>query len=450
MSEPRHINTNRSARSQEGTSGARHINRSASGAGTQPSGSVRRTAGSTSRPAGSTSRPAGSVQPSRAGSAGGKTGRKKKKKIPVWMPLLVVLCVIGVGVGVVLGYVNSVFQAIRPDSGAAAIADEVKTAPEFQGDVVNVLVAGIDYEEGRTYSSGDAETNDGMTDMIMYFQFDVKQGKVNMLQIPRNTVVGSTVTCSDTTGNTYKASNGQINSIAKSNDEGIAALADVISNNYKLPVDYYATIDMDALKEIVDRFGGLNVYVPQDIDDGRGSKLEAGYHTLTGEQVEFLVRNRHGDGYSQGDINRLNTQRYFYSALFKRVRTANLAELWKLLPVVTYYVKTDMPGDTIIALAYKFLSVDSSDIMVAQTPVYNAAEYYNGNSVVVPAANEIADLLNSYYRTYMDPVSASELNLFDWATTGSPTDANVQFMGELDAEREQAISEGNTDVMFDY
>ncbi|MFR3225385.1 MAG: hypothetical protein ACLTNY_00185 [Blautia massiliensis (ex Durand et al. 2017)] len=43
----------------------------------------------------------------------------------------------------------------------------MKTAEEYKGDVVNILVCGIDYEEGRNYSN-DPTSNDGMTDMILY------------------------------------------------------------------------------------------------------------------------------------------------------------------------------------------------------------------------------------------------------------------------------------------
>ena len=49
------------------------------------------------------------------------------------------------------------------------------------------LVCGIDFEEGRSYS--DTSSNDGMTDMILYCQFDIKGGALRMLQIPRNTLV---------------------------------------------------------------------------------------------------------------------------------------------------------------------------------------------------------------------------------------------------------------------
>ena len=128
--------------------------------------------------------------------------------------------------------------------------------------MVNILVCGIDYEEGRNYSN-DPTSNDGMTDMILYCQFDIKGGALRMLQIPRNSLVctkSRKVALSN--GKTYAATNYQINSVALSNGGSIAALAEVIYDQYKLPVDYYVTVDMQALVEMVDNFGGIEVYIP--------------------------------------------------------------------------------------------------------------------------------------------------------------------------------------------
>src|SRR5699024_12169389 len=58
----------------------------------------------------------------------------------------------------------------------------------------------------------------------------------------------------------------QINSVALSNGGSIAALAEVIYDQYKLPVDYYVSINMQALTEVVDNFGGIEVYIPHDME----------------------------------------------------------------------------------------------------------------------------------------------------------------------------------------
>ena len=386
-----------------------------------------------------------------------RRSKKKKKKTPLWLPLAVTLAVLAVVSGVVIygvSMVNKVEESLRPDSEVEQITEEIQTLEEYKGDVVNILVCGIDYEEGRDYSN-DPTANDGMTDMILYCQFDIKGSALRMLQIPRNSLVttsGRKVTLSN--GKTYAATNYQINSVALSNGGSIASLAEVIYDQYKLPIDYYVSIDMQALVEMVDNFGGIEVYIPHDMSFA-GSALKQGYRNLDGASAEFFVRCRHGQGYSNSDIDRLNMQRYFYAGLFKRVRSMGITDVLNQLPLVfNNYIKTDMDLTTIAKMLVSFTRIDSANIMLAQTPVFmgvpniGATDSFDGYSCVVPDAGSIAELLNTYFRNYTGPVSASELNLVTdkWPHGGGSTSANVQFVGQLDKESNDAILNGDTDV----
>ena len=370
------------------------------------------------------------------------------------LPPLAVLAVISGVVVYAVGMVGRVEENLRPEEDAPSITEEIQTLEEYKGDVVNILVCGIDYEEGRNYSN-DPTSNDGMTDMILYCQFDIKGGALRMLQIPRNSLVatkGRKVALSN--GKTYAATNYQINSVALSNGGSVAALAEVIYDQYKLPVDYYVTVDMQALVEMVDNFGGIEVYIPHDMSFA-GSALKQGYRNLDGTSAEFFVRCRHGQGYSNSDIDRLNMQRYFYAGLFKRVRSMGITDVLNQLPLVfNNYIHTDMDLTTIAKMLVSFTRIDSANIMLAQTPVFmgvpnvGVTDTFDGYSCVVPDAGSIAELLNTYFRSYTGPVSASELNLVtnDWPHGTASTSANVQFVGQLDKESDDAILGGNTDV----
>ena len=437
---PRHIRTDRSLNRPDQAASAAPRRAAASGQGPVQGGAHSEPP---RRPAQSQSEP-----PRR---------RKKKKKTPIWLPLAVVLAVIAVVSGVVVyavSLVNRVEDSLRPDDSTPTIQEEIKTAEGYKGDVVNILVCGIDYEEGRAY--GDAESNDGMTDMILYVQFDIKGNALRMLQIPRNSLVTTAnkkVTLSN--GKTYAASNYQINSVALSNGGSIAALADVIYDQYRLPIDYYVSVDMQALVEMVDNFGGIEVYIPHDMSYG-GSKLLKGYRNLDGASAEFFVRCRHGDGYANSDIDRLNMQRYFYAGLFKRARAMGITDILNQLPLVLekHYIKTDMDITTIAKLLVSFLKVDSANIILAQTPVFmgvpnmGKTDSFAGYSCVVPDASSIAKLLNQYFCTYTGPIDVSEMNLVtdDWPHGTASTDANVQYMGRIDKESNDAILNGNTDL----
>lgn len=410
--QPRKLNTGSASGRSSTPSGStgRRINRSGSSA----SGSSQRTVYHASE------QPQRQAQP--AAHRGQPRRRPKKKKSPLKIALISLLTLVAVVCVGLFGLYQWVVHSISPDGGAPTISELINTPSEYKGDVVNILVCGIDYEEGRVYSN-DPTSNDGMTDMIMYVNFNVKEKKINMLQIPRDTYAGEEYK----TGGT-----GKINAVALRNDGGITDLAKLITEQYKLPIDYYVTINMQSLKEIVDLFGGIEVYLPQEVADGKGSWLPAGLNNLNGESVEFLVRNRHGEGYAQGDIARLDMQRYFYQGLFNRVRTATVWDLAKLTPVALKYITTDIPGDTLVSLGVSFLQVDSANIMMCKVPTYNAAEYYNGNAVQVCDTAKTLDLINSYFLSYSTPVDS--LNVPTLATSGSSSDPNVQYMGQLDTE----------------
>ena len=404
------------------SSAGRKINRSGASSASS-SGAARNVYHAPSSAASSSGRTAS--RPAAASAAHASAPRRRKKKRSVLKTVLISLgCFVGVLAIGLFGLYQWVVRSISPEGGNPTINEIINTPTEYKGDVVNVLVCGIDYEEGRAYS-GDG-SNDGMTDMIMYVNFDVANHKINMLQIPRDTYPGEE----------YKHGNtGKINAVALYND-GISSLMELIHEQYKLPVDYYVTIDMQSLKEIVDLFGGIEVYIPKDISY-KGSTLEQGYRNLDGEAAEFFVRNRN---YAQADIARLDMQRYFYQGLFTRIRTATVWDLAKLAPVALKYVETNIPMDELISMGVSFLQVDSANIMMCKLPTYSAAQRYNDQSHLICDVAKTTDLLNQYFRTYGGPVY--ELDVPTLATVGESTDPNVQYMGQLDTEAEAGQAAG--------
>ena len=246
--------------------------------------------------------------------------------------------------------------------------------------------------------------------------------------------------------------NYQINAIAKTQGSNggnnISALADEIYNIFGLHVDGYLSVRLEALTQIIDTFGGIKVYVPQEMDYG-GSHLSQGYQTMDGAAAEFFLRTRHI--YADSDLGRLRMQRYFYAALFARMRSMTVWDIAKLLPVITSQMETDLSSTELVSVAVSMLKISSSNIMFCQIPVYmGQAISYNGNSTVVVARQETADLLNEYFRENTGPVDASQLNiagddgLFDLSGL-TASDPSVQFMGTLNEEISNAQQTNNID-----
>lgn len=384
---------------------------------------------------------------------GGKSGKKggsgkggngkKKKKIRWWQILLITLLVIALIFG---GAFALIMGAITPAGGNIKLNQLINTPKEFQGKEMNFLMIGIDrstQKEGDDLN--DAGVDDGNTDMILYVHFNNETGEMKMLQIPRDTMV---TTDRSVSGN-YRINNIAKTQAADSDSMNMAALCEQISNMYQLPLDGYMTIRLEMLVQLVDTFGGIELYVPQEMDY-KGSHLDQGYQTLNGDACEFLLRTRHI--YPDGDIGRLNMQRQFYSALFRRLKSiGNIWDVAKLTPAVLNYMETSLSASQLVSFAVSMLKIDSSKIMICQMPIKMAGKY-NGQAVVYPARQEDADILNQYFRENTGFVDASELQLCDDASVlgfdlsgYTATDANVQYMGQLNQEAADAQQNQNLD-----
>ena len=114
--------------------------------------------------------------------------------------------------------------------------------------------------------------------------------------------------------------------MALSNGGSIAALADVIYDQYRLPVDYYVSVDMQALVEMVDNFGGIGVYPPGYVL--RRQQVAKGLPEPGWFLGRVLRAVPYGAlDYANSDIDRLNMQRYFYAGLFKRARAMGITDI---------------------------------------------------------------------------------------------------------------------------
>lgn len=392
--------------------------------------------------------PAGKSGKGKKGGDGSGKGKKPKKKGRWWKILLVTFLIILMIFG---GAYAFIMASIAPPSGIT-LSELINTPKEFQGKELNILVTGVDRSSTGNLSAGaanDSNVNDGMTDMILYVHFNNEKGELKMLQIPRDTIVST---------DRSVASNYRINSVAKTqgsdNNNNMAALCELVADQLQVPIDGYMTIRLEMLTELVDLFGGVEINVPFDVDYaaiGEGdSVIRAGYQTLNGEAMEFLLRAR--KIYPDGDIGRLNMQRQFYAALFRKLKSiGNIWDVARLAPAVLNYMETDLSASQLVSFAVSLLNVDSSKIMICQMPVKMGAKY-NGESVVYPARQEDAELLNENFRENTGPVDASALNLCDdpsvlgFDISGlTATEPNIQVMGGLMEEADDAQHNNNLD-----
>lgn len=352
----------------------------------------------------------------------GAQRRKQVKRRRVARRILIgILCVAVIFALFLLGaYIWLDNFVLKGDSLAD---DVVNTAQEYQGDVVHLLICGIDFDyddDGRDYSDGQ-----GMTDVILYISYDLKNQKMSILQIPRDSYVGESVP----TGGT-----GKINAVySHGTDEKtrINNLARVLNEQFKLPVDHYLTINMTAFKQIINILGGIEMYVPWDIVDDYGNTIPKGTHKMDGETVEFVIRQRHQ--YAQGDIKRLEVQQYFYAAIFRTFLTFPKQDVVKMMPVVANYTETDMSAADLIGIGLSFMNLDTANIYMTKTG--GGPVYINGQSLFGIDKEQTAGILNEYFRYYEEPVAAAALGLpGGFSYTQGQIDPGGHYLGDLNNE----------------
>lgn len=349
-------------------------------------------------------------------SAGGYAGRKPapKKKVSAIKVLAIILSsmlgVILLGLGGLYLYVSTMLNA-----GNESVVNNlaVETPPELTEDQMNILVLGLDYTESDSEEVQRSKENP-QADMILYVQYDKKAQTIKMLQVPRDSFMGDDFN----TGGT-----GKINAVYKhgpNTDNKIQNIVEVFNQVFQLPVDHWMTIDMESLRTMVDVFGGgagIPVNVPYDIVeyDKKGNvayQLPAGVHNLKGYDLEFFLRARKAEGMNRGDIDRLDNQKIFYSALFNYMRTMSWQEMVKLMPFFLQYIETDINPIECAALGVSVMGVPNENILMGTLPcILNQGAYY-GSSLVVPIPpQEAADFLNEHFRPAEAPVGVEMLNI---------------------------------------
>lgn len=164
---------------------------------------------------------------------------------------------------------------------------------------ISLVVAGYDR------SAEDGEEEIGLTDMILYLQWDCDRNKLEVLQVPPSLYVGWSTGQAEAGEGEENAANptgqgsttGRINAVARETG-GLQGLCDEITAMTGLPVDGYLGMDLNGLGDIVEYIGGVEVDIPQEIENG-GSYLPKGRYLLDRSSVEFLVRGVPGAGTPQ-------------------------------------------------------------------------------------------------------------------------------------------------------
>lgn len=222
----------------------------------------------------------------------------------------------------------------------------VAPAPDVSsGERVNILFLGIDRREG--------EQGPWRTDTMIVASLDPRTKTAGMLTIPRDLYVPIPAP---------GAGENRINTANYYGDQtkypggGPGLAKKTIEYNFAIPIHYYVLIDFGGFRNIIDTLGGIDVNVPEAIQDDAyptedygitSIYIPAGPQHMDGELALKYARTRH----STSDFDRSKRQMQILLAVREKALKVNaLAQAPRLLNDLRNTIETDMTPEQILAL----------------------------------------------------------------------------------------------------
>lgn len=269
------------------------------------------------------------------------------------------------GIGV-LYYVNSqIINASTDSTVSDSPINDIFTPFIPNKEPFNILLLG-----------GDKVNNN--SDTMMLANFDPVTCKVNIMSIPRDTKV------------TIENKTRKINYAFPHG--GVDMTAQIVSELLDVNIKYYAFVDTSAFRDIINLLGGVDYYVPADLnyDDPTQNlhiHLKQGQQTLNGTQAEHYIRFRKPNRwtsevkkyYDGSDIMRTEVQQEFLKELMRqKLNLQYLPKLNGIISVVFQDFETNMSLNEVIKMTgyiSKF-KVENVNFIPMPGKPYDASPWY--------------------------------------------------------------------------
>ncbi|MCA0986861.1 LCP family protein [Guptibacillus algicola] len=273
--------------------------------------------------------------------------RRRKRSILrkiILLISLIVLLVVGYGAYVAFqGYQASkkTFNELERGNQSELRGEAVKISE----DPFSILLMGVeDYSTGGDH---------GRTDTLILLTIDPKKKTAKMVSIPRDTrveIVGR----------------GKMDKINHAHAFGGPDMTiDTIENFLDIPIDYYAKVNFQGFKDIINEINGVEVDVPFDFweysDEVNRKKIQftEGPMKLDGEEALAYVRMRRFDS----DFGRSDRQRQVIDAALDK--TLSVSGLFKLDDIADHLgenIQTNLTALDLVSLKKNFADLNSANI----------------------------------------------------------------------------------------
>lgn len=245
----------------------------------------------------------------------------------------------------------------------------------------------------------------GNTDTIIVVTYDTVKQTVGMVSIPRDTAVNRSWAKYPKINHAYS--------------QGPDVLKQEIENTFGIPIDYYIHINLSGFITLVNKLGGVDVYIPEDMNyDDPYQDLHIHYTKgqwhLNGQQAMEVARFRdNNDGTGYTDEGRAAMQRQMLVNLAKKVLSWNsLTKVLDFVDIFNTYVKTDLSVTDMAWFATQAINVDLSTGLKQGSLEGRSDSYYKGHSwCYTYKAEDILPTLNEILNPYDMDLTAEDLDL---------------------------------------
>jgi len=327
------------------------------------------------------------------------------------------------GEGLALNSIEWSLGRNRSSTGAVPLDTPVRVReplPMWHGsERLNLLLLGLDQRPGSALP--------GRTDVIVIASVDPSQRKVALLSIPRDLWVEipghgeSRINSAYFYGEFDGAEGG-----------GPGLMQRTIEHNFGISIDHYGTLEFECFRRIIDILGGITVDVPEDIRDERypddsygymSIHIPAGRQQMDGATALQYVRARH----ESSDFSRMRRQQQVILAMReKALRLDVLFSLPELIPLLGEAFSTDLPVESLLALANLGAQIQLDDIGLRVVDESLTIPYVapDGAQVLLPRMDQIRALIGQLFDG--DPVASES-----WA----PGTSEARIVVRADAAR---------------
>ena len=295
--------------------------------------------------------------------------------------------------------------------------------------VMNILAIGSD-ARGAHYLYG-------LADVMRLVRVDFVNARVTILEVPRDLWV-EIPEISDH----YDITHGKLNQSYLYGNKGLGyydgpgegpgLLARTLDLNFGARPDHYIAVNMKTFEAIVDAVGGIDVYLPYDVEVftpeyPNGYGVKEGQHHFDGQTALWVARIR-----QYGTFSRAENQNIIMCSLRKKLLSpAIVPAIPQLIKDFQRYVQTDLSPEQINQLACLATQMSGENVVFASFPM----ELFSITKTYDPQLKSTTSTLDADFDILRDYVA--QFHAGTWPdpnliinTTPSPAETDLEFSCE--------------------